>query len=175
VTFPLVKPALLGSSILTFALILENFTIPQILGSQVGIVTLPSRIWALMTSSPLRPNEATAVGMLLFALMAVLIYGQNRMLRGRSFVTGVGQGPQAEGHGPRALALAGVPARGPHRARVRGPAAPGAARSGAAQPAVHRLPRGPGRSGAARIREHARGPDEQRVSTGCATASCSAS
>lgn len=92
VTFPLVKPAVLGSVILTFALVLENFTIPQVLGSPVGIDTLPSRIYRLMTTSPLRPNEATFVGVLLMALLGGLIFLQNRMLRGRSYVTVTGKG-----------------------------------------------------------------------------------
>lgn len=100
VTFPLVKPALLGASILTFALVLENFTVPQVLGGPVGIPTLPSRIYSLMTSSPARPNEATVVGVLLMVLMAVLILGQNRLLRGRSYTTVTGKGFR-----PRVVAL----------------------------------------------------------------------
>ena len=40
VTLPLLKPALLGSTLLVFALIVEDFPVPQILGVPVGITTL---------------------------------------------------------------------------------------------------------------------------------------
>jgi iron(III) transport system permease protein len=92
ITFPLVKPALLGSGVLIIVLTLENFPVLQVLGSPAGIETMPSTIFRLMMQTPPRPNEAAAVGMLLLVLMVALVYVQMRLLRDRSYVTVGGKG-----------------------------------------------------------------------------------
>jgi iron(III) transport system permease protein len=92
ITFPLVKPALLGAAILILVLTLENFPVLQILGSPTGIETMPSTIFRLMMQTPPRPTEAAAVGMLLLAVMVLLVYLQSRMLRQGAYVTVTGKG-----------------------------------------------------------------------------------
>ena len=92
ITFPLVKPALLGAAILILVLTLENFPVLQILGSPTGIETMPSAIFRLMMQTPPRPTEAAAVGMLLLAVMVLLVYLQSRMLRQGAYVTVTGKG-----------------------------------------------------------------------------------
>lgn len=92
-TFPLVKPALLSAAGLTLVLILENFPVPQVLGSGQGsIVVVPSQIFRLMRTAPSRPNEASALGMMLLALMVLLIGLQRLILRNREFTTVTGKG-----------------------------------------------------------------------------------
>jgi iron(III) transport system permease protein len=96
ITFPLVRPALLGASLLTFVAMAEEFPVPAILGGPVGIETLSTRIFNLMTRVPGEPNQAAAVGILLTALVSVLVWLQRRLLKGRDFrtVTGKGMRPQ---------------------------------------------------------------------------------
>ena len=52
ITFPLVKPALLGSMLLVLVSTAEEFPVPSILGKPVGIETLSTRIYDLMTHVP---------------------------------------------------------------------------------------------------------------------------
>lgn len=92
VTFPMVQPALLGAGILTLVLTLENFPVPQVLGTPTGTDTMPSLIFRKMMTSPPRPTEAAATGMLLFAVMALLVFLQGRLLRNRAFHTVSGKG-----------------------------------------------------------------------------------
>jgi iron(III) transport system permease protein len=92
ITFPIVQPALLGAGILTLVLTLENFPVPQVLGTPTGTDTMPSVIFRKMMTSPPRPTEAAATGMVLLAIMACLVYMQGRFLRNRAFHTVSGKG-----------------------------------------------------------------------------------
>ncbi|WP_431280899.1 ABC transporter permease [Humitalea sp. 24SJ18S-53] len=96
ITFPLVRPALLGAILLSFVAMAEEFPVPAILGGPVGIETLSTRIFNLMTRVPGEPNQAAAVGILLTALVSVLVYWQRKLLKGRDYrtVTGKGMRPQ---------------------------------------------------------------------------------
>lgn len=96
ITFPLVRPALLGAVLLSFIAMAEEFPMPAILGEPVGIETLSTRIFNLMTRAPAEPNKAAAVGILLTLIVAVLVWIQRRLLHGRDFrtVTGKGMRPQ---------------------------------------------------------------------------------
>jgi iron(III) transport system permease protein len=92
VTFPLVAPAILGSGLLTFVLIIENFPVPQVLGTPARINTLPSFIFNLMNTAPSRPNEAAGVGLLLMLVMSVVIWIQRRIISAREYATVTGKG-----------------------------------------------------------------------------------
>ena len=92
VTFPLVAPAWFGAAVLTFILIVENFPVPQVLGSPAGVETIPSFIFRLMASAPSRPNEASAIGMILTLMLIGALFVQSRVLGRRQFVTVSGKG-----------------------------------------------------------------------------------
>ena len=92
VTFPLVKPALLGSLILVIVLMTEEFPVPMILGAPVGIETLSVRIYRLVGRS--LPNQASAASIVLTAIVCVLVYTQHRILQGRDYRTVTGKGAQ---------------------------------------------------------------------------------
>lgn len=92
VTFPIVAPATIGASLLTFVLVIENFPVPQILGGQANISTLPSFIYALMNFAPARANEAAAVSLLLTLLTFALVGIQNYYVRKRNYTTVSGKG-----------------------------------------------------------------------------------
>lgn len=100
ITFPLVKPALLASTLLTFALTLENFPVPTLLGTPGGIVTLPSFIYRLMNAAPPRANQAAAIGTILLVILGFVIFVQRRVLARRSYTTVTGKGFR-----PRRIAL----------------------------------------------------------------------
>lgn len=93
-TFPLVKPAFLGSLLLIIVLMAEEFPVPQILGAPVGIETLSIRIYKLISRVPSLPNQASAVSILLTALVCLLVFAQHRILRGRDYRTVTGKGAQ---------------------------------------------------------------------------------
>ena len=95
VTFPLVKPALLGSLILVVVLMAEEFPVPQILGAPVGIETLSIRVFKLIGRVPSLPNQAAAVSIVLTAMVCVLVFTQHRVLRGRDYRTVTGKGAQS--------------------------------------------------------------------------------
>ena len=94
ITFPLVKPALIGSFLLIVVLMAEEFPVPAILGGPVGIETLSIAIFRLMTRVPALPNQAAALSVALTAVVAVLVFTQRRVLAGRDYRTVTGKGTQ---------------------------------------------------------------------------------
>src|SRR5262245_34919680 len=87
VTFPLVKPALVGSFLLIVVLMAEEFPVPAILGAPVGIETLSIAIYRLMGRVPAEPNQAAALAVALTAIVAALVFTQRRVLAGRDYRT----------------------------------------------------------------------------------------
>ncbi|MGH3756873.1 ABC transporter permease [Actinophytocola sp.] len=100
ITFPLLAPAVFGSAVLTFVLIVENFAVPQVLGSPAGITTLPSTLYRLMNLAPAEANQAAAMGFLLMVVVATVVLLQRRFVTRRSFTTVTGKGFR-----PRPIAL----------------------------------------------------------------------
>jgi len=94
ITFPLIRPALVGSTLLVFVLMIEDFPVPQILGSSVGIETLSIRIYTLMATAPAQPNQAAAVSVLLTVIACGLVFAQRWILGGRDYRTVTGKGAQ---------------------------------------------------------------------------------
>jgi len=92
VSFPLATPALIGSAILTFVLIFENFPVAQVLGTPGGVDTLPTQIYRLLNTSPSRGNESAAIAVVLVAVVVLMTWLQNRALAKRSFTTVTGKG-----------------------------------------------------------------------------------
>ncbi|WP_224760558.1 iron ABC transporter permease [Salinibacterium sp. ZJ450] len=96
VTLSLMTPAILGSMILVFTLSVENFPVSQFIATPAGIDTLPTFIYRLMSSSPVRGNEAAAVAVLLIAIVGVVVLLQRRYLARRSYATVGGKGLKAK-------------------------------------------------------------------------------
>lgn len=92
IVFPLVKPAILGSIILNIVIMFENVSIPLILGSPIGLETLSIRIYFMMTSSPFDPNGASAVALIMAAVICVLLYAQRWVLGQKDYQTVTGKG-----------------------------------------------------------------------------------
>ena len=92
ISFPLTLPALLGSAILTFTLIFENFPVAQVLGTPGGVDTLPTFIFRLLNATPSRGNESAAIAVVLVAVVVIATMLQNRVIAKRSFTTVTGKG-----------------------------------------------------------------------------------
>ncbi len=92
ISFPLALPAVLGSAILTFTLIFENFPVAQVLGTPGGVDTLPTFIFRLLNATPSRGNESAAIAVVLVAVVIIATTLQNRVIAKRSFTTVTGKG-----------------------------------------------------------------------------------
>lgn len=111
VTLRLATPAILGSAVLVLMLIMENFSIPLILGYSENVETLSTRIFGLVNAAPSQPNQAAATGVALFVITFLLVHLQRRVLAARDYVTVTGKGfkpRRVELGGWRWVALAGV-------------------------------------------------------------------
>ena len=92
ITFPLVRPAMIGALILVFVAGIEDFPVPAILGGPVGVETLSVHIYKLFTRAPAEPNQAAAVSILLTIIVCGMIWLQRMALHGKDFRTITGKG-----------------------------------------------------------------------------------
>lgn len=92
VTLPLAIPALIGSTILTFTLIFENFPVAQVLGTPGDVNMLPTFIFRLLNMTPSHGNESAVLAVVLVAVVLVVTAVQNRLLAKRSYTTVTGKG-----------------------------------------------------------------------------------
>ncbi|MFG2175741.1 ABC transporter permease [Streptomyces niveus] len=95
VSFPLVKPAVLGAAVLIFALTVENFPVAQVIGVPGQLDTLPTLIYRLMNASPARSGDAAAVAVLLTVLLMLAVAVQHRAVSRTRFTTLTGKGVRA--------------------------------------------------------------------------------
>jgi iron(III) transport system permease protein len=95
VTFPLALPAILGSGLLVFTLIFENFPVAQTLGSPGGIETLPTFIYRLMNAFPAVATRRAALAVVLVAVVLGATLLQRWLISRRSYTTVSGKGVRA--------------------------------------------------------------------------------
>lgn len=100
VTFPLIAPAILAGSLLSFVVMLGIYGVPAALGAPANISVLTTYIFKLTAWSPPLYNTAAAVAILLMVVTAILVWAQQRVLSGKSFATVAGKAFR-----PRALQL----------------------------------------------------------------------
>jgi iron(III) transport system permease protein len=109
ITFPLIAPAIISGMLLSFIVMLGIYGIPAVLGTSAKIPVLTTYIFQLTNWSPPLYGTAAAVALVLMVVTGILVVLQQRVLRGRSFVTIAGKSyrPRALDLGPwRWLALA---------------------------------------------------------------------
>lgn len=92
VSLPLALPAIIGSAMLSFVLIFENFPVAQVIGTPGGVDTLPTFIFRLLNANPSRGNESAAIAIVLVLVILLVTVLQQRMLAKRSFATVTGKG-----------------------------------------------------------------------------------
>lgn len=91
VTFPLIMPAILAGSLLSFVVMLGIYGVPAALGAPANINVLTTYIFKLTAWSPPMYNTAAAVAILLMFVTAILVWAQQRILSGKSFATVAGK------------------------------------------------------------------------------------
>ena len=100
VTFPLIMPAILAGSLLSFVVMLGIYGVPAALGAPANISVLTTYIFKLTAWSPPLYNTAAAVAILLMVVTAFLVWAQQRVMSGKSYATVAGKAFR-----PRALNL----------------------------------------------------------------------
>jgi iron(III) transport system permease protein len=91
VTFPLIAPAILASTLLAFVVMLGIYGVPAALGAPANISVLTTYIFKLTAWSPPLYNTAAAVAILLMVVTAVFVWAQQKILSGRNFATVAGK------------------------------------------------------------------------------------
>jgi iron(III) transport system permease protein len=91
VTFPLIAPAILAGTLLSFVVMLGIYGVPAALGAPANINVLTTYIFKLTAWSPPLYNTAAAVAILLMIVTAILVWAQQRVLVGKSFATVAGK------------------------------------------------------------------------------------
>ena len=91
VTLPLLRPSIAAASVLTFALTMESFAIPQVMGTPAGFTTVTTTIYRDLSlgSDPRSFVEALALSLLLVALTLLVVVPADLWLGPRLRVTRV--------------------------------------------------------------------------------------
>jgi iron(III) transport system permease protein len=96
ITLPLMRPALLGSSLLVFVLSMGQFGVPAVLGMGRGYPVLATTIYEDVNQLIPNYQEATALGVVVFVIAAVGVMLQYKLLGGRSYTTVSARGYRAK-------------------------------------------------------------------------------
>jgi iron(III) transport system permease protein len=91
ITMPLVAPSIAAAFILVFAISIEQFSIGGTIGVLARIPILPVEIYRSIAVYPPDWGFATTLSLVLLFITSLLIYAQNRILAGKSFVTVTGK------------------------------------------------------------------------------------
>ena len=91
VTFPLIAPAILAGTLLSFVVMLGIYGVPAALGAPANINVLTTYIFKLTAWSPPLYNTAAAVAILLMLVTAVFVWAQQKVLSGKSYATVAGK------------------------------------------------------------------------------------
>ena len=100
VTFPLILPAIVSGTLLSFVVMLGIYGIPAVLGAPASIPVLTTYIYTLTNWSPPLYSTAASVAIILMVVTGLLVVLQNKALSGRSYTTVAGKAFR-----PRALRL----------------------------------------------------------------------
>lgn len=92
VTLPLVRPALLSGMLLVFVIAVGIFGVPTMLGWASKYYVLTSRIWMMLSFSPVNYGLATALSSYLIGIAMLGVFLHKKFLRQRSYVTVTGRG-----------------------------------------------------------------------------------
>ncbi len=87
VTLPLMRPAILGATLLSFIYSLKAFEIEYLLGNPVGFKVFSTQIYDWIYRDPPLYGIATALGILIVPVMVILAIGQRFAVRGGTYVT----------------------------------------------------------------------------------------
>ena len=91
VTFPLIAPAIISGTLLSFVVMLGIYGIPAALGAPANIGVLTTYIFKLTAWNPPLYNTAAAVAVILMIVTGLLVWLQHKVLSGRSYTTVAGK------------------------------------------------------------------------------------
>lgn len=91
ITAPLMMPSIAAAFILIFTISIEQFSIGGTIGVLARIPVLPVEIYRSIAVYPADWGFATTLSVALLLITSLLIYAQNRLLAGKSFVTVTGR------------------------------------------------------------------------------------
>jgi iron(III) transport system permease protein len=91
ITFPLIAPAIIAATLLSFIVMLGIYGIPAVLGAPANISVLTTYIFNLTAWSPPLYSTAAAVAIILMMVTGLLVVLQQMVLSGKSFTTVAGK------------------------------------------------------------------------------------
>ena len=91
VTFPLIAPAIISGMLLSFVVMLGIYGIPAVLGAPGDIPVLTTYIFKLTNWSPPLYSTAASVAIILMIVTGFLVWLQQRVVSGRSYITVAGK------------------------------------------------------------------------------------
>jgi iron(III) transport system permease protein len=91
ITVPLVAPSIAAAFMLVFTISIEQFSIGGTIGVLARIPILPVEIYRSIAVYPPEWGFATTLSVVLLLITSLLIYGQNKLLAEKSFVTVTGK------------------------------------------------------------------------------------
>lgn len=91
VTFPILLPGILGTTMLVFVRALEAFEVELLLGPQAGIQVYSTKIYALLRDDPPGFGAATALGSIFLVTMVALALIYRSAVAGRDYTTVTGR------------------------------------------------------------------------------------
>src|SRR6185503_14153617 len=91
VTFPLIAPAIISGMLLSFIVMLGIYGIPAVLGAPGDIPVLTTYIFKLTNWSPPLYSTAASVAIILMIVTGFLVWLQQRVISGRSYITVAGK------------------------------------------------------------------------------------
>lgn len=91
ITVPLAAPSIAAAFMLVFTISIEQFAIGGTIGVLARIPILPVEIYRAIAVYPPDWGFATTLSVVLLCITSLLIYGQNKMLAGKSFATITGR------------------------------------------------------------------------------------
>src|SRR5690606_25256544 len=83
ITLPLILPAIIAGSMLSFVVMLGIYGIPAALGTPERFTVLTTYIYELLSSAPAEYNKAAATSLILIAVTALAVVVQQQMLKGK--------------------------------------------------------------------------------------------
>ena len=91
ITVPLIAPSIAAAFMLVFTISIEQFSIGGTIGMLARIPILPVEIYRSIAVYPPEWGFATTLSVVLLLITSLLIYGQNKILAEKSFVTVTGK------------------------------------------------------------------------------------
>src|SRR5262245_57102076 len=91
VTFPLIAPAIVSGMLLSFIVMLGIYGIPAVLGTPGDIPVLTTYIFKLTNWSPPLYSTAASVAIILMLVTGLLVWLQQKVVSGRSYITVAGK------------------------------------------------------------------------------------